>query len=169
MIRYALIVLSVLFISACNLTDTEAEADPVPETPAPLPTLDQPTRTPPADAPPVTNPTPTAEIMDAQSTDEPPDNGFDASMVGTLTVRDNYTLEARSGQTLIVNYNVTLTGAAEFVLYVRDEAGVVVDGVVVTQTTADSLEITTVTGGNYEVIVAFDRLPGSYDISFGTR
>lgn len=167
MIRYALIVLSVLFIGACTLT--EPDATPAPDTPAPLPTLDQPTRTPPADAPPPVDPTPTAEIMESESADAPSDNGFDLSRVGTLPVRDNYTLEARSGQTLIVNYNVTLTGAAEFLLYVQDASGAVVDGVLVTQTTSDALEITTATGGEYEVIVAFDRLPGSYDITFGTR
>lgn len=85
------------------------------------------------------------------------------------TFRDRYEVTTGAGRTIIVDYNVVLNQPGEVIIFVRDPNGEVIGGEIITETANTTLEVTTDVSGIHEILVAFERLPGSYAVSFSTR
>jgi hypothetical protein len=83
--------------------------------------------------------------------------------------RDRYTVTARAGDVLVVDYTITLSRPADVYLSVYDPAGAFVGGILINQTSDDELLIDAEISGEYEVRISFDTLPGNYNVSFSTR
>lgn len=88
------------------------------------------------------------------------------------TFPDSYTTTSlRVGQTLLVNYTITLDnpGIGRIYFIVLDPNGTEVDRWFITETDDDTREIPVETAGAYEIRVAFSDLRGNYSVSFGFR
>lgn len=84
--------------------------------------------------------------------------------------QDQYPVNVSAGQTLVVNYNVTLnnTDGRIFIL-VRDSANAEVSRFVVTETANDALEVEIATSGVHTILVAYENLDGNYSVSYEIR
>jgi hypothetical protein len=158
-------------LSACNLES--ATPDPVTETPPPsTPLPDRPTES--------TEIRP--EPLDTLPSRRAPTLGLP---VGTplgeraptvvpfpQTFRDEYEIQAREGNTIIVNYialmDVGNTGTVYLLL--RDPDGADIWRLAVEETVREGIEeIPAVTSGTYQLLATSENLDGTYSVSFGVR
>jgi len=182
-VAYGLIL---LLLAGCNLASDEQDERPgVTDTPAPILQTPFPTRTPArqptATALPLDNPIP-AITLQSQGGGATGSGGGSAPTLIPLatataavtfpppeTARDRFDVEAGAGQTIVVSYSVTLTAPGEIFIYVRDPQGDVIDGLRIDASAEDDLEVQAPVSGTYTVLVPFDRLPGSYSLSYSLR
>ncbi len=158
-----------LLISACNLANDVADTP----SPTPAPTLDtQPEAQPLQTSLPPSQPSaqPTAAPTTSDSAINPDATPtFDVTGLSPQIIRNNYPVQANAGQTILVDYSVTLRGVGLVYIYVEGPQQTIVGGINVRQTTDDTLEVLADVAGQYMVYVAFSSLPGSYELSFSVR
>lgn len=84
---------------------------------------------------------------------------------------DRYEVDVNTGQTLVVNYEVVINnpGRGRVFIVVRDPAGQDIWRLVVTETTTESADVPTSTGGTHEILVAVENLSGRYSVTFARR
>lgn len=77
----------------------------------------------------------------------------------------------RQGQTLLVNYDVTIfnPGQGRVYIVVRDPSGEDIYRLVVTETTKETAEVPVEEGGQFEILAAPENISGQYSISYGFR
>jgi hypothetical protein len=87
------------------------------------------------------------------------------------TYINSYAITAREGQTIYINYDVTVTnpGRGRVFILVLDPTGVEAGRTLVTDTRVDTLEIEARVSGNYLFYITPENLSGSYTSSYGTR
>jgi hypothetical protein len=181
--RIIALIMMCLLMSACNLS-REGEPTPsaTPEAQAtvalsPLPAVTQIPATQslaltqPAILPtsqPILTPIPTA-VPSGEAIITTATPTFDTTGLESNMVRDSYPVRAREGQVILVHYSVTLNSAGEVYIYVQGADMHIIDGLIVRETAEDTFEVPVPAAGDYQIFVAFDRLPGTYSLSYGLR
>jgi hypothetical protein len=87
------------------------------------------------------------------------------------TYINSYGITASEGQTIYINYDVTVTnpGRGRVFILVLDPSGVEAGRLVVADTRADTLEIEATVSGDYLFYITPENLSGNYTSSYGTR
>ncbi len=87
------------------------------------------------------------------------------------TFNETYTVNVQAGNTLLVEYTVTLTnpGTGRVFVLVRDPGGSEVARLTLTETVEDVEEIPVASGGEYTILVAYENLRGNYSVQYSQR
>jgi hypothetical protein len=170
LVLHIVIFITVLSLAACNLQ--QAGVTPTPGVTAqPQDASPEPTS---ADAQPTLRPTPTTLLL-VSATPQPgiptviplgggTPNGTAIATLNPAEADQRYEIVARDGQTVGVNYVVTITGGTlNFTMQGPD--GVVWQKTLTTSETSRA-EVRIKTGGTYEVLVQIDRFDGNYSVSW---
>lgn len=160
-------------LTACNLESPQSPTrQTTPETPQTAPTQGptatftrDPNLTPTSLLPPTWTATPPGGIPPTPAATAAPDIPFPATFQGGFPVT------VRAGQTLILNYSVTIDnpGRGRVFFVLRDPSGADVWRLAVTETADTSADITISASGEHQLLVASEDLDGQYSISFDFR
>lgn len=170
------LMLIVVLLAGCNLnaapTATQTFATEAPTIPPTLESTLVTTTPQPTTITPNGSLTPTGELTPTISASAAvPVSTIEAGVPFPTLYINSYSISAREGQTIYVNYEVTLDnpGQGQVFLLVLDPTGVEAGRLALSETKTDVLEVEAELTGAYILYVTPDNVRGNYATSFGTR
>jgi hypothetical protein len=166
---FALVLMLILTLCACNLNaqnednlPTETQSAPVVPSQIPLPT----NSSQPSGLPPPPLPTATGNQVESPATQQ-----INQDIAFPSNFPDQYEVQVGSGRIVVIIYEVIINnpGRGRVFLILRDPSGAIIWRLVVTESANTSVEIPVTSSGTYQIGAAVENLEGRYSVNFSVR